>query len=141
MALQHPGLVRRSPLATMTRKLPCSETMMPTRAAASVSMKLWVEPESSSEQAGAVDVHSELHGVAMVRLDACEHVDRDGGLGGVRCQIVDVVIDHLDGEELLADCLVAISEEFITTKTFTTFPALGNIGRRQSDSARCRFID
>jgi hypothetical protein len=114
---------------------------MPTRAAASVSMKLWVEPKSSSEQAGAVDVHSELHGVAMVRLDACEHVDRDGGLGGVRCQIVDVVIDHLDGEELLADCLVAISEEFITTKTFTTFPALGNIGRRQSDSARCRFID
>jgi hypothetical protein len=80
------------------------------------------------EQASAIDVHSKLHGAAMARLNACESMYRNGGLGGVRCQILGV-IDHLDGEELLADCLVAISEEFITVIAFTIFSALSNFGR------------
>jgi hypothetical protein len=81
------------------------------------------------EVASAVDVHPELHGVAMARLDACESMNRNGGFGVVRYQIVDFVINHLDGEDMLADCLVAISEEIITTKAVTIFSALSNFGR------------
>jgi hypothetical protein len=80
------------------------------------------------EQACVVDVHSELHGAAMALLNACESMDRNGGLGGVQCWILNVV-NHLDGEELLADYLVAIIEEFITAKAFTTFLALSNFSR------------
>jgi hypothetical protein len=67
-----------------------------------------------------------LHGAAVAQLNPGEGMDRDGGLGGVRGRFVDVVIEHLNGEELLADCVVAVSEEFITMKTFTVFPTLGN---------------
>jgi hypothetical protein len=44
---QLPGLVMRSPFATMTRKPMRPYKVIPTRAATSVSTKLWVEPESS----------------------------------------------------------------------------------------------
>jgi hypothetical protein len=48
MVWQHTGLVSRSPLATATQRPLASESMMPTSAALSVSMKLWVDPESRS---------------------------------------------------------------------------------------------
>lgn len=44
----------------------------------------------------------------MARLNPGEGMDRDGGLGGVSGQIVDVIIDHLDGEEMLADAGVSL---------------------------------
>jgi hypothetical protein len=53
-------------------------------------------------------------------------MNRNGQLGGVRCWILVVVINHLDTEDLLADCLVAISEDFITTKAFTIFLAFNS---------------
>jgi hypothetical protein len=62
-------------------------------------------------------------------------------LGGVRCRLVGVFIDHLDGEELLVDCLVAVSEKFITTETFTVFLAQGDFGWSESDGAQRWFID
>jgi hypothetical protein len=79
-----------------------------------------------------------FNSVPGVGLDASKGMNGDCWLSGVRCRLVGVFIDHLDGEELLADCLVAVSEEFITTKTFTVFPALGDFGRSESDGAQCQ---
>jgi hypothetical protein len=50
---QLPGLVRRSPFATATRRLDQPYRWTPMRCAMSVSMKLCVEPKSSSAVRGA----------------------------------------------------------------------------------------
>jgi hypothetical protein len=141
MSLQHPRLVRRSPLATATQRPPRPEKAMPTRAAASVLMKLWVEPKSSSvsRQEPLMSTWNcmvrQCHGWMSVSMN------RNGGLGGVRRRILGVVIKHLDGEDLLVDYLVNISEEFIIAEAFTIFLSLRNFGPGEPDGTRRWFVD
>jgi hypothetical protein len=68
-------------------------------------------------------------------------MNRNGGLGGVRRRILDVVIKHLDGEDLLVDYLVNISEEFIIAEAFTIFLSLRNFGPGEPDGTRRWFVD
>jgi hypothetical protein len=78
-----------------------------------------------------VDVDDELHGLAGSWMDPGEGMDGDGGVGGIGRRLHDLV-EHLDGEQLLADFLVAVREELITVEALTVLTALCDLRRGEA---------
>jgi hypothetical protein len=56
-------------------------------------------------------------------------------------EIVGSVVSGAGSSMLSCGRLVAVSEEFITTETFTVFLALGDLGRSEFNGAGRQFVD
>jgi hypothetical protein len=73
------------------------------------------------DEADTLDIDCELHGAAGAGLDARQHVEGYRWLDVVHVTIV----DDLNDDELFAELLVAIGEEFVAVEAFAILVVLG----------------
>jgi hypothetical protein len=91
---------------------------------------VWIRVQEGGES-GVVDEDSDLHGAARTRLDPSYRMD---GYGGViscgRGWMLVVVIDHLNGEQVLAHLLVPLLEEIIAMEALPILTLVSDLHER-----------